>query len=529
MRPTLPSPGPGTGGPEPPGPCPAWATRRTCCAFGCPTCRCPALALALGEAHSAERWFVNGRVVLDRGRVGRTRSEEWPDPRPLLLELPVSASPCLEIAVQVSNHFHFEGGLIHAPRLGTVVRLRADERRDGQVDFLLLGAFGVVTLYYAALFLSRPERSYLLFALVTLLVGVRTATLKWHLNDLLPLGAAGQLRLDYLTLFLAPATFLAFLAELFPGDVPRRVTRTCLGLALLGTVLVLLAPTPTFTHARSVAILLALAQALLAVSFVSRAAFRGREGGRLLAAACLLVLVLGLHDALSRQRLIAESREFLPFANAVFILVHAVVLGRRLNGALRDSLSKSESLRELNLGLEERIAERTAELEQLATTDPLTGLFNRRHLVKLAEAERARARRHGHDLAVMVIDADHFKEVNDLHGHEAGDTVLRFVAQELLHLVRAHDLVGRWGGEEFVLALPHLDRESALAAAERFRQGLSGPPIPLPAGGFVRITVSIGVAVTHRDESFEDALRRADRALYAAKTAGRNRVEWAPP
>ena len=85
------------------------------------------------------------------------------------------------------------------------------------------------------------------------------------------------------------------------------------------------------------------------------------------------------------------------------------------------------------------------------------------------------------------------------------------------------------GGEEFVLALPHLDRESALAAAERFRQGLGGPAITLPAGGFVRITVSIGVAVTHRDESFEDALRRADRALYVAKAAGRNRVEMAHP
>jgi diguanylate cyclase (GGDEF)-like protein len=275
--------------------------------------------------------------------------------------------------------------------------------------------------------------------------------------------------------------------------------------------------------------LLALAQAALALSFVSRAALRGREGGRLLAAACLLTLVFGLHDALSRQRLIAERRELLPFATAAFILVHAVVLGRRLSGALRESLSKSESLRELNLGLEERIAERTAELERLATTDPLTGLLNRRQLSRLAEAERARARRHGHDLAVLVIDVDHFKEINDRHGHEAGDTVLRFVAQELLHLVRAHDVAARWGGEEFVLALPHLDREGALAAAERFRVGLGGPPIPLPAGGEVRITVSIGVAVAHRDESFDDALRRADQALYAAKTGGRNRAEMADP
>jgi diguanylate cyclase (GGDEF)-like protein len=527
--PYIPVPGAWNGQPATEGPLPGLGYATHALRVRLPDGPLPPLALAIGEAHSAERWFVNGRVALDRGRVGRTRAEEWADPRPRLLELPVSSSPCLELLVQVSNHFHFEGGLIHAPRLGATARLRADEEREGRIDFLLFGAFGVVTLYYAALFLSRPERSYLWFALVTLLVGVRTATLKWYLNDLLPLGAAGQLRLDYLTLFFAPAAFLAFLAELFPGDVPRRVVRTFLGLSLLNAVLVMLAPTTAFTQARSLAMVLALVQAALAVSFVSRAALRGREGGRLLAAACLLVLVLGTHDALSRQRLIAERREFLPFANAVLILVHAVVLGRRLSGALRESLDKSESLRELNLGLEERIAERTVELERLATTDPLTGLFNRRHLLVLAEAERARARRHGHDLAVMVIDADHFKEVNDRHGHEAGDAVLRFVAQELLHLVRAHDLAGRWGGEEFVLVLPHLDRESARAAAERFRQGLGGPPIALPAGDEIRITVSIGVAVAHRDESFEDALRRADRALYVAKTGGRNRVEMAAP
>jgi diguanylate cyclase (GGDEF)-like protein len=450
----------------------------------------PELALALGEDHSAERWWLNGRVVLERGRVGATRADEQPDPRPRRVRFQPEGST-LDLVVEVSNHFHFEGGPLHAARLGRADTLEAVATGAANVDFLIIGCMSVVALYYAALWLTRPEPSHALFAALTFVVALRTATLEWHLNDLLPLSAAGQLRVDYFTLYLAPPLYLAFLRELFPQDLSGVAARTIgRGATLFAAVgvLSLLLPTWIFSNLRGAAMLAALIVTAGVSVFVARAAMRRRNGAWLVGFGCLMVFATATHDALARQRLIVETRELLPMATAVMIVAHAVVLGRRLNGALFESERMAMSLKELNVGLETRIAERTAELERLATTDVLTGLMNRGQLERLAGAELARARRHGHDLAVLVADVDHFKAVNDTHGHEVGDLALREVAHQLQALRRAHDLLGRWGGEEFVLALPHLDREGALAAGERFRAGLAARAVSLPGGTTLTLT-----------------------------------------
>jgi diguanylate cyclase (GGDEF)-like protein len=482
----------------------------------------PELALAFGDGHSAERLFVDGRLRLERGQVGRDRESERAGPRPRRVRFPTDGA-LLEVVLEVSNHFHFEGGLLHAPLLDTPEGLEARLDRETSLDFLILGSLGAIGLYYAFLSLSRPERGHALFVGLAFLVGLRVAVTKWHLDAFLPLGAAGQLRLDYVTLFVAPPAYYALLQELFPEDVRRGPLRFSAGFAALG-LLSLALPTWIFTRLREPAIAVAVAVAALAFLAMGRAALRGREGARLPAAASAVVVVFAVHDSLSRLRLITEARELLPLAVAFLVFAHAVVLGLRLRRALVTSEELTSSLQDLNRTLEQRVAERTAELERLATTDALTGVANRGELTRAAEVELARARRHGIPLAVLVVDADHFKEVNDSHGHAAGDAVLREVAARLKGLLRAHDGLGRWGGEEFVLLLPHLDAAGARAAGERVRRAFEGQPMALPDGGLHRLTVSVGAAVARAEESFEEALRRADHALYAAKAGGRNRV-----
>ena len=167
-----------------------------------------------------------------------------------------------------------------------------------------------------------------------------------------------------------------------------------------------------------------------------------------------------------------------------------------------------------------------SELRILATTDPLTGLSNRRAFLAAAERELARVRRYGRPAAVLMFDIDHFKRINDTHGHAVGDVALQRVAAACRELLRDSDLVGRLGGEEFGVLLPETDATSALDVAERLRAALAAAVIPAPEGGTQSLTASIGVAVCEaRDGSIEHALGRADRALYRAKGAGRNRVE----
>ncbi|WP_322001874.1 sensor domain-containing diguanylate cyclase [Marinobacter alexandrii] len=169
-----------------------------------------------------------------------------------------------------------------------------------------------------------------------------------------------------------------------------------------------------------------------------------------------------------------------------------------------------------------------SELAELATRDSLTGLLNRRELSRLLDEELERAKRYQRSLAILWIDFDHFKDVNDTYGHAAGDSVLKAVSKLFLDSVRSVDLVGRFGGEEFVIVLPEMDVNEAHETAERLRTLVSSVPQPLGDGSSVRLTISVGVAVFPNHGLTAAQLRAAaDRAMYRAKDRGRNCVSMA--
>jgi diguanylate cyclase (GGDEF)-like protein/PAS domain S-box-containing protein len=163
------------------------------------------------------------------------------------------------------------------------------------------------------------------------------------------------------------------------------------------------------------------------------------------------------------------------------------------------------------------------DMKLLATVDPLTGAYNRRQGDVLLAAEFARRSRDGRDFAVLLLDIDHFKAVNDQFGHAAGDAVLCALVDESQKTLRAVDMLIRWGGEEFLFVLPNADGKAALVAAERIRAALEATEIVDPGVAVLHITVSVGIAVPVID-SPRELLRSADLALYAAKAGGRNRV-----
>ncbi|HYI39484.1 MAG TPA: diguanylate cyclase [Allosphingosinicella sp.] len=174
-----------------------------------------------------------------------------------------------------------------------------------------------------------------------------------------------------------------------------------------------------------------------------------------------------------------------------------------------------------------RADEATAELQRIAATDALTGLWNRRHLLERLEAEAGRSRRNGRPLCVAILDVDHFKRVNDLHGHPAGDEVLRMLGGLLREAVRSSDVVGRMGGEEFAILMPETDRAQARLVCERLREMVARSPVRLPSGAALTVTLSTGIALLSGEEASSALISRADVALYDAKAEGRNRVKLA--
>lgn len=167
------------------------------------------------------------------------------------------------------------------------------------------------------------------------------------------------------------------------------------------------------------------------------------------------------------------------------------------------------------------------ELKRLATTDALTGIANRRHFTAMLDTEVERAQRSGQPLSLALIDIDHFKAINDTHGHPGGDEVLRAIGALLAETTRIADVPARIGGEEFAVLMPETNTEQARLACERIREAIAARPVSLPTGERVEVTLSAGVALLVADEEADKLMTRADAALYDAKQGGRNRVELA--
>jgi len=171
--------------------------------------------------------------------------------------------------------------------------------------------------------------------------------------------------------------------------------------------------------------------------------------------------------------------------------------------------------------------ERTARLEHAALLDPLTGLPNRRCVESALRARMEEYDRYGREFGVLFVDIDRFKTVNDEHGHDVGDLVLRMVSRTLAANTRTFDILGRWGGEEFLAVLTNVNPEELATIAERSRMLVRESTLPTPRGG-LSVTVSIGGTLVMPGDTVESVVRRADRRMYLSKASGRNCVTVLP-
>jgi len=184
-------------------------------------------------------------------------------------------------------------------------------------------------------------------------------------------------------------------------------------------------------------------------------------------------------------------------------------------------VKEAQMISRINVGI--RFVEMHDKLRMLAMTDGLTGVLNRRAFYFNLSKEIARCRRYGGIFCLLMLDIDHFKDINDTYGHDAGDAVLKALTEEIIRILRASDYLGRFGGEEFTIVLSETNLEGALVVAERIRKALAALTVKIN-GSEIHFTVSIGVTEFWPEDNEDSIVGRADKALYAAKNGGRNKV-----
>ena len=234
------------------------------------------------------------------------------------------------------------------------------------------------------------------------------------------------------------------------------------------------------------------------------------------------ILAIGLYALAAFGLAILLSPHFGGTHNGVLDTAYAAMVALVLLGCMALNL-RIQRIRARMLQQRTELSRALILNRELATRDELTGLLNRRHMLELMHLEQRRAERSGRNLVVALLDIDHFKAINDNHGHALGDRALQLFAGTVRSSVRGTDVLARWGGEEFVLLISDTVTDDAADLLERVRCAVAAQSLPHTSGA-ICFTVSIGMAVYQQGESIEHTLERADKALYAAKNSGRDRV-----
>jgi len=489
------------------------------------------VALALGKIDSAYEVYVGGRQLGGVGRLPPSPVMEYDRHR--IYVVPASTREpdgSIVIALRV---WRAEGksagaaGPVEGPfEVGPIGPILERDKLAESAPLALALLFVGVAVFHLVLRVLRPEAgAYGWFGLLALESAVyaflRTQWKYMVFDDFIMLK-----KIEHLMIYLVPATFLQFLWVFFDRPLPRVVRALQAGLLGAGAIAVLMpgldAALALLPGVQGAAFTVAGAGTVFVVPFIRN----GDPEARLLGLGALaVVLTIGSDFLIERNLYVAPRTAVYGFALLAFGM--SLALANRFHRVLADA----DNLRR---ELEQRVESRTRELsaayarmEELALRDGLTGLLNRRAMQDRARAGLAQARRRRAPFALAMIDVDHFKAINDTHGHAVGDQVLGHVARVLSAAVRASDDVGRWGGEEFLVLLPEADAAEAAVAAERMRDQIASTVFHADAQA-ITVTVSIGVAVLDgprlETTGLDVFIRVADAALYHAKAQGRNRV-----
>lgn len=472
------------------------------------------LAVRVGFVPTAYRLWVNGRAIGGVGVASADPEQHRPQWYPAIHRFPAPADGRIDLRLEVSNWEHGSGGLRSSVHFGSAASVERLQETWAFRDWIFIGAALLIAFYHLALYIMRPsDRVLLWFAMLAFSFAIRSGynnAVYWN-AILTAVPWSVMIRIEYLSLYGIAIFLVLYAAEGFNVRVRPFFARLYLGVMGGAVLLAVAAPVPIMTvSVRVVQALLAIALVVVGVPIV-RMARNGDRRARSFVIAGALALGSAVFDSLYFAGLIG----FLPVGNVagVFLLLsQSFSLAHRFSTALVEEQRLSLALAEVNQRLEVMVRE-----------DNVTGLPNRVALYSVLEDEIARTDRTGHIFAVLFIDLDNFKHVNDTLGHNLGDELLRGAAMRMRRVVRQTDRLFRLGGDEFVVVCVDL---RSTADIDRIARALTESLGHTFGIGGREVLIGASMGISHYPAHGRDPytlMQNADAAMYAAKRAGRGR------
>jgi diguanylate cyclase (GGDEF)-like protein len=485
----------------------------------------PPLAVRVVPPDSASRLLANGSVIAQVGRVGLTRAEYVPRRVAVTARIDRPTTE-LTLALQVSDYDSREGGPAAGILFGSEAAIARGAVSETSTHYFLMGLIFAMALYHVGLYASRrTETACLHFGLFAVFFVIRMAIADIHdIGGMLP-GVPWHvwLRLEYLSFYWSAGLFIMFLEVLFPQDYRTAAVRAFQAIAAALSLVTIAAPPAVFTLTLRSFQVVFLVTVIYSLWVLVRAATAGRFGAITILVGFVVFAASAVNDVLYYNGIVTNG-PLATYGATLFLFSQAAILAMRFSMSFAGVERLSHELEGANDSLREKqrqIEEQNVELTRMATADPLTGLPNRLSLFDTLEREISRAERGSRSLAVMFIDLDEFKSINDTLGHQAGDELLQKVARRLSRIVRRHDELFRLGGDEFTVVLVDIrDAREAGEAAARIAKALE-QPVDV-AGREMMVRASLGISVFPADgPDVSTLMRHADIAMYSVKRSGK--------
>nr|WP_268820166.1 diguanylate cyclase [Paraglaciecola sp. G1-23] len=402
----------------------------------------------------------------------------------------------------------------------------------------ILGTLLITVVHSLIQYFLRPKDNIpLVFACLCILLFLREFTVE-HMSFILSTLTGGFVLITKLNFFSYYAGFpvgLYFFHLCYPKEFHRKFCILMYSICTLFSIFVLVFPTRYFGGSVVIFQLLAVVIMFYIFQRTWLAMKNNRRGAGVMLLGSIIAFGFVFNDILNMNNLISTGR-FFSLGVIGFIVCQSFVTNGRFDNYIDKNAALTEKLKERNADLEllsglleTKVEQRTQQLQKankelkaLANNDPLTKAYNRHGIQQYIMAAFERYRRTQEPFSILILDYDHFKQINDNYGHDVGDLVLMTGADLIKQTMREQDKLARWGGEEFLVLLPGTDLEGALSIGQKLKDKISAKPIGQPLG--ITVTVTIGVAQIQPAESFDKLFKRADDALYKGKQAGRNQI-----
>jgi diguanylate cyclase (GGDEF)-like protein len=495
-------------------------------------------AIRFKTVSTAFRCYINEREAFSSGVPGRDSSES----KPLFYcnSWPVRMQPGRnEIVLHISNFHYRDGGPWRTISFGLQRQIYRQQGEAVYSTLILFGGLFLMTLFFLGFWLMRKEeKAFLYFTIFCFLMTIRNMVtgeyLLAHIFPSIPFRIL--ITLEYLTIMTGAPVFWFYVMSLYPDFSPKVSRKTVGIISGIFCLTVLIAPMKIFTWSIIPFEGLTLLFGFYLLYVIIRNLKEERHESLFVLTGTVIILITLINDILFANFIIPTTN-MIHFGILFFILFQSFAISLRLTNAFRTTERLAKELNNINLNLETKVQQRTIALEKayneiktLSVTDPLTGCYNRRLMNEKLHVDITRCARYGKSLSVILCDIDHFKDINDINGHQAGDHVLVEFSLVMKRLIRGDiDWICRYGGEEFLIVLPETTLDNAVKIAERMKATILQLEI-FWQDRILKITSSFGVTALdpgRSEEPYETdkLISRADELLYQAKNSGRNLIK----